>query len=666
MPQEPQVPQRPEPPQIPPQTPQMGWQQPTQPMPQQSAYMAQSYPEGTPAAPGAPAPYAPQEPYVTGPAYGSPEMPSAPPPKKRSRAGLVVGGVALVLLIVVGAVAFTFINRLANRPAVAVERLLPTNTLAYVSLDPSIGGTQKAALDKIGEAFKAQPGFAKAWANITKGAMEAAGQAPSSGASDASDFDILSQYLGDSVTIAVLPPSTADLEALQKSMSGEGSGSPEDVLLKNVAGVLDLDFNPLNKKGPISDLKSRVDNLASTEVSEKYRDTDIHKYVTDTTTIYFSLLGGTSTVIVGGKPEPLHVLIDQFKDNKGLSEDARFKTLAAQVPSDHIAAVYVNLTEIYKDLAFAEPSLAQSQGTKADGAVMMTLSAQDDGLQIDVASQATIEGAGVKMNPNAHPDLSILSDVPADSLGLLAGTDLKTAIQSGLEAMRKQSQASGGEDMVGSTLADFEKETGLSLENDILPWMGGDYALSASVKMPAPDELGEPMPSVVFQMKLSDADHQKAVDALEKVVNSPSVGSSVEKVETSEGTFYSLSPGMGMLVGVAKDRLLVVYETEAANAESRVTAVMSGLGKGLGAGDQWKSVSTHLPKDSNAVVYMDINGAREKFEASMDSFSKDDYETNAAPFVRPFKYLAVGSAPLPGSDGSLTSSHSIIFLGISK
>ena len=645
--------------QVPPQQ-QPGPAAPQQPYaPPPGSYVPQSYPESTPAAPGAPAPYAPQQPYMSGPTYGAPETPTAPP-KKRSYTGLIVGGIALVLLIVAGAVGFTFINRLANPPSVAVEKLLPANTLAYLTIDPTLEGSQKAALDKIGEAFESQPGFKEAWAKMTSGIMESTGQTSESGTPESTGFDTISEYLGDNVTIAVLPPSTADLEQLRQSFMGEGTGNPEEIMMRNVAGVLDLDFNPLNKKGPISDLKKTVDNLSSAKLAEKYRDMDIYEYVTDTTTLYFSLLGGTSTVVVGGKTDPLHVLIDQYKDKKGLSEEARFKTLSAQVPSERIATLYVNLTEIYKDIAFAEPELARQTVAGADGALLVAVSAQDDGMQIDLASEATVEGAGVKMNPNARPDLKIVSDVPQNALGILAGTDLKSAIQSFLDVARKQGQASG-EDMVTQTLDDFEQATGLSLEKDVLPWMGGDYALSVS----ADTTSGEPMPSVVFQMKLSDADRQKAINTIQKLVNSPDAGQ-IESVDTPEGTFYNLVPDTGMLLGVANDRLLVVYETDLVAAKLRIGSVMGDRGKGLGASTQWQSVSKHLPKSSNAVVYVDIEGARKMAEGLMDEYGKQEYETSAAPFIRPIKYLVVGSEPLPGSDGSLTRSHTIIFLNISK
>src|SRR5438067_12561836 len=123
-----------------------------------------------------------------------------------------------------------------------------------------------------------------------------------------------------------------------------------------------------------------------------------------------------------------------------------------------------------------------------------------------------------KLNANAKPDASILSDLPAGSVGLLAGADLKSQVQAALDLIRKRSQAAPGEDPVQTTLDEFEKSTGLNLETDILPWMGGDFVLSASID----DKAASPRPSAVFQLKLSAADRDKASAALDKLFKSAS------------------------------------------------------------------------------------------------------------------------------------------------
>lgn len=649
-----------------------GGQYQPQPPPQPESFRAPGVEPTQDAAPYPPPHGAPP------PTYGAAAPPPAPP-KKRNSTPLIVGGVvALVALLGLGAGGYFLFNNVLNRPAIAAARVLPANTLAYFTIDPSPGGTQQAALEKMRAAFEAQPGFKEAWAKIGEQVTEASSRAglPAAEATpDISDFNSLGSYLGDNLTVAVLPPSTSDLEQLKEAASNEDPMTVVgDVLGRNIVGVVDLDFNPLNKKGPLRDFKSATEQGAKTEVTEKYRDVEIRKYVTGTTTLYFSLLDGSSTAIVGGKPDPLRSTIDHFKDGKGLSDDATFKTLSGQVPQERIAAAYVNLTEIYKQVQIAAPEAFEEGGMqRAEGAMLMTLSAQDDGIQLDVASQVDVNiagglgagmmgtgmgGMGLQVNPDAKPESATISDIPSDSLGFIVGADLRSVIQSTLDSVRKQ----GGEtaDMVDSQLRDMEDSLGLSLERDILPWMGGDYALSASAKQ----QNGGPMPSVVFQLKLKGEDRDKAAQSVDTIMEK--VAPNAEKFDAAGGTFYTVDPSTGAVAGVGKDRLMVVYESDPDAAKAKVESVNTDLGKGLGSTDVWRDVSRHLPRDSNSIMYLDIKGVRELAEGSMDGSDKSEYEESAAPFVRPFKYLLIGSATQASREGNLSRNHTVMFLGVSK
>src|SRR5207253_2109204 len=104
----------------------------------------------------------------------------------------------------------------------------------------------------------------------------------------------------------------------------------------------------------------------------------------------------------------------------------------------------------------------------------------------------------------------------------------------------------------------------------------------------------------------------------------------------------------GAVAGVTSDRLLIVYDTDVAAATARVASVTAGAGKGFGTSPQWQDASKHLPKDSNAIVYLDVNGLRGVVEGTMSEDSKKEYEQSAAPFLRPFKYLTLGTAASPG------------------
>jgi hypothetical protein len=635
-----------------------------------------AYQQATPATPAVPAqpatePYGYQQAQTT--VVGQPVAAQTVAVKPKSSMPLIAGiiGVLVVAALLVGGY-FVYQNVL-NRPSVSVEKLLPGSTLGYFSFDPVLEGSQKAAMDKIGEAFQSQPGFKDAWDKITSestGMLGEAGCQGTTATTPTAGFDAISAYLGNSITLAVLAPSSADLQKLKDSTgNGDMESVGMDVVGKNVVGLVDLDFNPLNKQGPIADLKKQVDNIANAPSVEKYRDVDIRKFTPQTCgnsgssdasmPVYYALLDNSSTAIVAAQVDPLHTIIDGYRDNKSLKDNDTFKSLSGQVPQDRIAALYLNLTDIYKQVQLAVPELTQDQTVQnVNGAMLITLSAANDGLQIDSASEtdASLMGAQVQVNPNARPEDATISDVPSNALAFVVGTDLQTVLKASLDAVRKQDTSGDIDEQIKS----FEQQFNLSLDNDVLPLLSGDYALSVS-----PGPSGDRMaPAVLFQLKVKDS--QKAADVLSKIMTAS--GSGTDTVQISGGQFYYVEPSSGLITGVAKDRLWFLFDADSQNAQAHLTDAIGNLGKGFGSGSQWASVKSHLAKDSNVVVYANITGVREAVETSFlqDESAKKDYEQSAAPFVKPLKYLLVGSATQDAKNGTLSRNHTILFIGISK
>ncbi|MEO8287686.1 MAG: DUF3352 domain-containing protein [Chloroflexota bacterium] len=621
--------------------------QPTQPVPQYQPAPEPQQPQYNYAPPSEPVQVAPTPP---------------PPAKKSSRTPLIVGAVAIVLLAVLGGGGFYLYQNFINKPAVSVERLLPPNTLGYFTFDPVLEGSQKEAMDKLGAAFQEQPGFKDAWAKLTSQATDMLGEAGSIATPDPANLDTLATYLGNNVTIALLPPSSDDLDKLKNSSEGDDpEAAVTDILGRNVVGIVDLDFNPLNKKGPISDLKQQADNAGKAELVEKYRDIEIRKFVTNTTEIYFALLDNSSTALVGAKADPLKTVINQYKDNKTLKDDATFKALSGQVPADRIAALYINLTEIYKQAQFVMPELSAEGGTvqSANGAMLLTLSAANDGMQLDIASEAdlSVMNSGVQINPSAKPDEATLRDVPVGSLGFFAGTDLESVLKGTLESLRKDPNMS---EEINRSLADFQQQFGIDPEQEVLPLLGGDYVLSVSYD----DKSGDKAPSAVFQLKLKES--AKALALLDKLASSNDAQGVVRKLDVAGGTFYTPDPEQGVLIGVVQDRFYVVMDATFASAQTRLEAAVNDIGKGLGSTAEWNDIKKHLIRDSNAIGYVDTTALRAIAEAEMDQDSRQEYDESFAPFIRPFKYVLLSSATQATKNGNLSRNHTGLFIGISK
>jgi len=629
---------------------------------------------------------------ATGPAPVEEELYEQPAPyppvqqvngaaRKGSSMPLALG--ALVLLVAVaGLVAWLVLNRAGETRSGAsvVERALPANTLGYFSIDPSPDENQKRAFDRMLDVFESQPGFREAIAQMVQqveGLGMMIGMQPDQ-SGNAGTLNSLANYLGGGLTVAVLAPSDADLQSLKASSS---SGNPMgliDSAGRNIVGLADLDFSPSSGRGPIADLRALKESLDKAKVVETYNGVDVREYISGSLRLYFAFLPDTTTAAVAVNSAPIKVVIDEIKANKGLKDNTGFKYLSGKVPAERVATLYLNLAEINKGIeALRSGDPLYSSYQKMSGATLVTLSGLEDGLQVDIAT----EGGGLlgstgwmfgwwfgemAVNPNARPDASTLNDIPADAFAFLAGSDFKSMALSAIEKAEKSSDEytrQGVADMQKS----FKDSTGLDLKNDVLALMGGDFAASLSRFKNADVPRGTwfYLPPLVTQMKVSEADRSKAADALKRGLEK-SMGDKIKSFEVAGGTFYTMGLD-SMIVGVGKDRALLTYDAKGLEAAKALAdGTVANLGKGLGTTDKWKDAVRHLPKDSNLIGYFDVAALITILEEGMTPEQKADFEQNLSIFVKPLKYVLVGSATDPAKEGEMSRNLTRIFLGISK
>ena len=608
-----------------------------------------------------------------------PLQPARVTPKKQGIPALILA--LLALLLVAAAVAAFFIIRgmggAARGASMPVERALPANTLAYISINPAPADSQRRAFEKLRAVFEAQPGFNDAIGSLVLQAQSAISNTGLSIelSTGLSTLDTLASYLGGNITIALLAPSRGDLISLKPSNSGEISPlAAVDVLGRNVVGLVDLDFTTDGtKQGLIADLRAVKDNLDKAKVVETYRGTDIRQYAAGPVQIYFALLNRTSTAAVGINSVPIKVLIDEAQAEKGLKEDEGFKYLSGKVPAERVATLYANLGALDTLLKQLFP---QAKGSiQMKGAALVALSGQEGGAQVDIATQGGLSTSscpcftlydwtvkltdlGALIAPDARPGEIALNNIPADSTAFVAGRDLK----GGITRMLAQAEKSGGGPPVNGREG-FKQTFNLDLDNDVLAWMGGDYTLSATAS-------GESMDSwpLVTQVELDSADSAQASRALKQITERSSDGK-IQPFNAAGGTFYPLTPITSLqmtIVGVTKDRLMLAYDRGLDATKDRAERVVANLGNGMGTTDKWKTASAHLLPNSNLVGYLDVTSVLTVVESNLLPGQKAGYDTMAAPLLKPLKYVVAGSSAEPSKDGDMSRNLTRIFLGISN
>jgi Protein of unknown function (DUF3352) len=596
----------------------------------------------------------------------------AQPARKSHTLRNVLLAIALLAIVGVGAGGYLLYQTL-NKPSIAVSKLIPADAYGYLSIVPAPKGAQKASIDKLQDAFRSQPGFQAAWdkvfsdtataSNPVKGIIgDCGGSATPVAGTTPGTFDDVASYLGDNVSFAMLPLTKDELLQMQNG------GDPEKLLLPKLLFFVDLDFNPLNKKGIIQKLKEWSDKPDTTTLVEKYRDVEIRKLPTDkcsaqadpgAPSLFMALVSGTAALALDA--QPLRGVIDRSKDGHGLQENAAFAAMDAELPKDRLGTLYLNLSSIYDTVQAIAPADPSDPMTKlrVDGAVSMVASAHDDGVQIDAVSDMQVNGQALGVT--TVPAAGALNDVPAGSWAAFSGADLKATIQQMLDLYRKQ----GMSDQINQSFADLKEQTGIDFEKDLLPLLSGEYALSAQ---PGKAAAGADSPSVgvVAQLRMANGEGPRMAGLLDTLNKSfTDQGATVTPVQVGGATLFQNDVSPEALYGVAGDKLYIVGESSPEGATAFATDALAAQGKGLGTDKTVQARLAKLPAGSNTTLYVDISKIRvEGVEASMPADSRSDYDTTFAPFVKPFQYLLFGGATTAKNGAAHT--RTVLFLGIGK
>jgi hypothetical protein len=329
-----------------------------------------------------------------------------------------------------------------------------------------------------------------------------------------------------------------------------------------------------------------------------------------------------------------------------------------------MASLYVNLTEVYRSLRLADPEGANT-GPVRDlrGGVLLTLGAYDRGLQLDVATEADmtllpspdvdIEGpGGVAINSDARPDVATLGDVPLDAQAFLVAADLRTPLEDLLEIAQRNKGSN-----LAAQLRELEGQTGLDLETDVAPVLSGDYVLSARLKQAADGSL---VPSVLFELKVSN--EAKAKEALDKFA----AARGDTKPETIAGARFHVA-GDGLAFGTVARRAWVAWEGDGQGARESLGRAIDGMGKGVVKTAEWREKAMVLPRYSNVIAHVDAGAVLAAVEGNGGIVrDRQAYERDVAPFLRPVRYVLIGSASYAARRVYLSRNHTVVFLGVGK
>lgn len=227
-----------------------------------------------------------------------------------------------------------------------------------------------------------------------------------------------------------------------------------------------------------------------------------------------------------------------------LSASADFTAVLAQLPADDYSLVaYMNspalvaLSQQMMPVGMSETEAMQQVGEQffesvGSSAVGLTIfdgrSLVMDTVQA-LGSPTTLQDAGFDLTmPTTAIDPAFAAYIPADAPLVIQGTELNISVSTGFHNLRvlggliqKQMQAlpvdeldedvrwmrvvNPGALLVRFATLSFTGLTGLNLEQDVLPWMDGDYAAYLRLLPLPPDSEAEATPDFAFLIEASDA-----------------------------------------------------------------------------------------------------------------------------------------------------------------
>lgn len=228
-------------------------------------------------------------------------------------------------------------------------------------------------------------------------------------------------------------------------------------------------------------------------------------------------------------------------------------------------------------------------------------------------------------------------------------------------------------------LSGVKDTTGLDLEQDILPLLGGDYLLvaantrdmAAPTATPDPNSFsfdsGGPDMHFAVELRLQPGDGPKMNDVVTRInEHLTDQGETLEPVMVGNDPFWYMGEYSDSIYGVRGDKMFVFSVSfNDTDPTTWPQQMLAAQGKGMGTDATVRTRLAHLPANANTIFYADLARIRaEAFEATMDEESRADYEEEGAPFLRPLQYL-VGGGSASLQDG-MTHSRSVLFLGIGK
>jgi hypothetical protein len=313
----------------------------------------------------------------------------------------------------------------------------------------------------------------------------------------------------------------------------------EDVTAEPIAVILADVKDPAAAEAAVAEIATSGGETFTTETHE---GVDLH---VSSTTAYAIV---DETLLIGPTTSGIEAVIDVQGGAASLAERTDFRATMEDLPSDHLAAAFIDLA----GLGEATGTAAQLDAVSTAGAALV---AEEDGLRLtgsapfDTASAAPSSQAGFALGsqPSSLPDW-----MPENTIAEVVVFGLRQALENAEAAAGTIPQGEEAVSLLDSLRAIAAFGLGIDIDNDILPLLEREVGIAIS-------GLDGGMPS--GQLLLRPEDPDAAIASLERIVDGVTASAGGERrTETVDGveiTALTL-PDVGELAYAVTDGIVII------------------------------------------------------------------------------------------------------------
>lgn len=571
--------------------------------------------------------------------------PFAPKPAPRKVSGKMIGGlITLALVAVIGVGGFIAVRTLFTAKQ-NIPQLLAGDTQFYASLNPNLSAVSGA--QNIQEAYRGL------FDEVTSGGDAAQQMQDQFGLNFKNDIQ---PWIGTEMAVGVRGVVVDGLDEL--TMGEAPSFDSEKGELIAVLATRDRAASD----AALLKVRAKAESENAKASDEQYKNVTITS-LTEDGKVVVAYATFQDYVLAANKTQVIKDLVDRAATKQNtLAANPRFQTVIAGLPATAIGYVFAdgsaisqNLEQVMRSSMAQLPTEQQEQMEKS----LQTIRALEGlGTSISVVEQGIALDAVVKFDLTKVDEKTktqfdalktpatnaILAATGQQALSVLGGIIPATTKQQILDAINEAPDAK-------QQVVDFEDETGISLERDILEWFEGEVAIVV-LPVAKDNELGLPATGY-FALRTPKKD--AALAGLKKIEEAVNKASGSDQPLFSDATIGGQSWRVAAMEGVNFGGYSFVGDTLVIGvADEALNGAATGKDQPLTNTDAYKAVAANLPNPNGGISFINVPAVLTLLDSlgvTTDGSSKSDEEAQALKALEPIKGIGFGGAPGVDANG---------------